>query len=64
MEYHVTTMTERVDAEAVGSARERPVDGSETVEAYEEDGAVVLYDAENPLAWIETSRAVRITECV
>jgi len=29
-------------------------------EAYEQDGQVVLYDAENPLAWIEATNAVEI----
>lgn len=34
----------------------------ESVEAYEIDDATVLYDAENPLAWIESSLTVRIDE--
>lgn len=36
--------------------------GVETVEAYETDGNVVLYDAENPLAWVESSGAVSLEE--
>lgn len=36
--------------------------GTGTVEAYEADGSVVLYDAEQPLAWIEASRAVSLAE--
>lgn len=64
MIYHITTMMGHADAEAAGSVREGPVDGSETVEAYEDDGATVLYDAENPLAWIEATRTVRIEEYV
>lgn len=36
--------------------------GVETVEAYEVDDGVVLYDAENPLAWVQTSRAVRLDD--
>lgn len=38
--------------------------GVETVESYEVDGGVVLYDAENPLAWVETTQAVPLTELV
>lgn len=34
----------------------------DTVEAYEDDGSVVLFDAENPLAWVETTRAVPLNE--
>ena len=29
-----------------------PSDGAETVEFYETDDGTVLYDAENPMAWI------------
>lgn len=41
---------------------ERPDEAVETVEAYEEDGRTVLYDAENPLAWVEASEAVALTD--
>lgn len=41
-----------------------PMDGTETIECYETDDDVVLYDAENPLAWIETDSAVAITDAV
>lgn len=40
------------DGDAVGS-----------VEAYESDGKTVLYDADNPLAWVETTRALSLREC-
>ncbi len=33
-----------------------------TVESYEVDGGVVFYDAENPLAWVETTQAVPLSE--
>ena len=33
--------------------RSEEADGVDTVETYEEDGSVVFYDAENPLAWLE-----------
>jgi hypothetical protein len=36
--------------------------GIATVESYEVDGGVVFYDAENPLAWVETTKAVTLTE--
>jgi hypothetical protein len=38
--------------------------GIETVESYEVDDGVVLFDAENPLAWVETTEAVPVTEAV
>lgn len=37
-------------------------DGVETIEAYETDDGVVLYDAENPLAWVQTTRAVTLED--
>ncbi|UWG50603.1 Uncharacterized protein AArcCO_1293 [Halalkaliarchaeum sp. AArc-CO] len=36
--------------------------GDDTVEAYEDDGNVVFYDAENPLAWVEAAVAVDLSE--
>jgi hypothetical protein len=33
------------------------------VEAYDDEDGVVLYDAENPLAWIQSKRAVRVQDC-
>ena len=32
------------------------------VEVYEDDGNVVLFDAANPLAWVEASQTVRLTD--
>ena len=43
-------------------AAERPDEAVETVEAYEDEGRVVLYDAENPLAWVEADGAVPIAD--
>ncbi|WP_224447416.1 DUF7331 family protein [Haloprofundus salilacus] len=37
-------------------------DGVENVEAYEVDDGVVFYDAQNPLAWMETTMAVTLRE--
>ena len=36
--------------------------GDAEVELYEDDGNVVLFDAMNPLAWVEASRTVRLTD--
>jgi len=33
-----------------------------TVESYEVDDGVVFYDAENPLAWVETTQAVALSD--
>jgi hypothetical protein len=49
---------------AGASRLEQREDGVSTVEAYEIDGGVVFYDAENPLAWVETNTAVRLSERV
>lgn len=37
-------------------------DGADTVEAYEVEDGVVFYDAENPLAWLEATRVVSLSE--
>lgn len=37
-------------------------EGTETIESYETEDGVVFYDAENPLAWVETSRTLTLTE--
>ena len=34
------------------------------VGAYEEDDDIVFYDTENPLAWVQTDRTVRLEEMV
>ncbi|WP_129114993.1 DUF7331 family protein [Halegenticoccus tardaugens] len=33
-----------------------------TIESYETDSGVVFYDAENPLAWVQAARAIRLKE--
>lgn len=40
----------------------RPNDPVESVEAYREDDTVVLFDAQNPLAWVEASDAVTLAD--
>ena len=42
---------------------ERDADDAE-VEVYEDDGNVVLFDAANPLAWVEANRTVRLTDAL
>lgn len=44
------------------SDREPPGTDSPSVEAYEDDGRVVLFDAENPLAWMEATLSVRLAD--
>ena len=47
----------------VASERAEPADdGFETVEAYEVDGGVVLYDAEAPLAWLRSDASVSLDD--
>ncbi|RCU46473.1 hypothetical protein DU504_03620 [Haloplanus salinus] len=57
-------MSDHVDAGRWDSTdAQRPDrDGIGTVEAYEVEDGTVLYDAENPLAWVESSAAVPIRE--
>ncbi|MFB6244146.1 MAG: hypothetical protein ABEH80_08585 [Halobaculum sp.] len=37
-------------------------DAVESIEMYEDDGRVVLFDGENPLAWLEASRTVTLSD--
>ncbi|TYL40452.1 hypothetical protein CV102_02440 [Natronococcus pandeyae] len=37
-------------------------EGTATIEAYETEDGVVFYDAENPLAWVETSQTLPLEE--
>lgn len=36
--------------------------GVGTIESYETDDGVVFYDAENPLAWVETTRTLELED--
>ncbi len=43
----------------------RPDDGDADdveVELYEDDGNVVIFDAANPLAWVEASRTIWLSD--
>ncbi|MXV62415.1 hypothetical protein GS429_10135 [Natronorubrum sp. JWXQ-INN-674] len=37
-------------------------EGTQTIESYETEDGVVFYDAENPLAWVETSQTFTLEE--
>ncbi|QKG92375.1 MULTISPECIES: hypothetical protein [Halorubrum] len=52
----------RSESEVARPADSDAVDAE--VEAYEDDGNVVLFDAANPLAWVEASRTVRLADAV
>lgn len=39
-----------------------PAVGTESIEAYETEEGVVVFDAQNPLAWVEANRSVRLDE--
>lgn len=56
-----------VDDHAKGERKDNDVpqlpdgdDPAESIEAYETDEGVVLYDAENPLAWLQSTSAVAL----
>lgn len=48
--------------ESAGAERRNAGEGSTAVEVYETDGNVVFFDAENPLAWMETARTLTLEE--
>ncbi len=50
----------RSEPQAARTADSDAVDAE--VEVYEDDGNVVLFDAANPLAWVEASRTVRLAD--
>jgi hypothetical protein len=52
------------DADETGWVTPDEREGIASTEAYEQDDLVVLYDAENPLAWVEADTAVRIQRMV
>lgn len=56
-------MTDHAESGHVDGSRDgNAEDGNCSVEAYETDDGTVLYDAWNPLAWIESSVTVTIDE--
>ncbi|MFC7186844.1 DUF7331 family protein [Halorubrum yunnanense] len=52
----------RSESQAARPAGRDAVDAE--VEVYEDDGNVVLFDAANPLAWVEASRTVRLADAL
>lgn len=44
-----------------GESHDEPA-GVATIESYETEDGVVFYDAENPLAWVETTRTLRLED--
>jgi hypothetical protein len=58
-------MSDHADADAEwGSDWSPPTEpaGADTIEAYETDDGVVLYDAENPLAWLQANVSASIED--
>ena len=62
-------MTDRANGGRNGtdSAEETRPDGAvadagESVERYEVENGVVFYDPENPLAWVQTTASVKLTD--
>ncbi|MDJ1430668.1 hypothetical protein [Halostagnicola sp. A-GB9-2] len=54
----------RVTDETTADAPSSEPTGTETIESYETDDGVVFYDAENPLAWVETTQTLPLKEIV
>jgi hypothetical protein len=57
-------MSDHASAPGEHSADLPEPDGIDSVEAYETEEGVVFYDAENPLAWLETSQTLSLLEQV
>lgn len=49
------------DVTDLGEPSSEPA-GTATIESYETEDGVVFYDAENPLAWVETSQTLTLEE--
>lgn len=60
----VTPVTDHADADGRRSDEppNAPGDEGATIEAYETDDGVVLYDADNPLAWVQSTAPVSLDE--
>ncbi|WP_165853268.1 DUF7331 family protein [Halonotius aquaticus] len=57
-------MSTHADDRQEHSAAASEPTGVATVESYEVDDGVVLFDAENPLAWVETTEAIPVSEAL
>ncbi|WP_246999479.1 DUF7331 family protein [Halosolutus gelatinilyticus] len=61
----IDVSTRANDDETMDSSESRSdpsVEGTATIESYETDDGVVFYDAENPLAWVETTRPLALKD--
>ena len=54
--------SERTDRSPAAPARMGEASGLGDVESYDVDGGVVFYDPQNPLAWVEATQTVTLTE--
>ncbi|WP_265110507.1 DUF7331 family protein [Halosolutus halophilus] len=51
------------DDETTDSSEPRSdLDETATIESYETEDGIVFYDAENPLAWVETSQTLALDD--
>ena len=57
--YEVTDVSTRVNDDATDEREPSDEPAAiRSIESYETDDGVVFYDAENPLAWVETSKPI------
>jgi hypothetical protein len=56
----------RTELDSAEESRPEPAvpDAVETTESYEVEDGVVLYDAQNPLAWVQATDVVSLTDAV
>ena len=54
--------SERSDRSSAAPARLGEASGLDGVESYEVDNGIVFYDPQNPLAWVEASQPVTLTD--
>jgi hypothetical protein len=55
------TMPAHYSRDGQGERHSQPT-GFDRVESYEVEGGVVFFDTENPLAWVEATRTVSLSE--
>jgi hypothetical protein len=60
----MTEGTDRSDVSRTGRGENGDVEGVHAVGTYETDEGTVLYDTENPLAWMQSRAAVTPEEMV
>ncbi|MFC7027471.1 hypothetical protein ACFQJ5_07500 [Halomicroarcula sp. GCM10025324] len=63
MSHHASPDGEADRSEALRSEPALP-EAVQTTETYETDEGTVFYDAENPLAWLQTDTAVTLQDAV